>query len=191
MRKMKLFSIFRRKKRKEWTPEEAEEAMKRSLELRQQQAEMRRAQFDLKMAEIKSETAKTREMAADLLLPKGSSGSTEDKLLMMLLEKVLSQPKTTQSAAGDGWDYVSPTPLPAAAAPPFPPATPQTPQSTAAGSKLSNEEIKGLLAQVPQQYLSMAKNMPEKTIKDFLRGQAGNYDDDTLNRAVAIIKGKI
>ena len=54
---------------------------------------------------------------------------------------------------------------------------------------LSDEELKTAISQLPKKTLKIAKNLPDNAIKAYI-SKYFNVDDNTLNRAVNLIKEK-
>ena len=161
----------------------------RALQVRQNNAVLSQLNHDLKVEEQRARIAALQAEVAQFRGTSEPGGSIEDKLLAIILDKVISSPRAEGGAVAS-WDNSSspsPTiinsPILAAQAPPAPPETPPTPSE----NNLSDDNIRALLKEVPPMYLKMAKNMPADTIKGFLRSQ-GNFSEDTLNRAINIIK---
>jgi hypothetical protein len=183
MKEMSIFSIFRRRKpAPELTKEELEKQQTRIEELRAYKADLAQANHELKLLERKAEVAEIKAQISKLTGTGEAAAKSkpEDILFQLLIEKILTQPPKTPTPVSEGWGN-PPPPL-------APPATPAAAGQSGPAGHLSDAEIKSLLAQAPPIYLKMAKNMPAEQIKAFLKGQ-GNFDEDTLNRAVAYIKG--
>ena len=60
--------------------------------------------------------------------------------------------------------------------------------STAALVAFSDEQLKQYWKDVPKYVKAMAKTMSDEQIKNLIKGKLSNIDDDSLNRAVAIIR---
>lgn len=67
---------------------------------------------------------------------------------------------------------------------------PGNPQHTTPARKTyTDEELKGLLAEVPRDTLKIARKLPEERLKEEIRARVlVDADDDTLIRAVRLIK---
>lgn len=65
---------------------------------------------------------------------------------------------------------------------------PQQQQTTPVQVNLTDDEIKNIIAQVPKKYLKLAKKMDNSTIEKYIRMQQPNVSQDTINRAISMVK---
>lgn len=64
----------------------------------------------------------------------------------------------------------------------------QSPQNTVEAISLTDEQLLNLKSQIPKQYLSIAKTLDDTTLKSYIRQKIGVLDEDTLNRALQLIR---
>ena len=69
--------------------------------------------------------------------------------------------------------------------------TPVMASETSGLVEFSDEEIKIILSSIDKKYLKMAKLMPDSTIKQLIKSKYANISEDSLNRAIVIVKANI
>jgi len=67
--------------------------------------------------------------------------------------------------------------------------TPPQPIKQELGVSLSDEELQNMYKQIPKTAKAIAKTMSDETLKNYLKGQIPNLDEDTINRAIALVRG--
>jgi len=77
---------------------------------------------------------------------------------------------------------------PAQQAPPLNNSPPFTPPQQPALVDFTEEEIKAMIAEVPKQYLKMAKFMTDEQIADFIRGKYKNISEDSIKRGISTFR---
>jgi len=167
-----LFNIFAKKRyNNAFEKQETQaDALIRSIEVRKNDAELRRLRHELKVAQQRTEIEEAKQYLNEMRgMDDGEDAHTsgiEEKLLEMILLKVLA-PQNQQPAASQN--------------------IPQTPDSDAI--TLTDDEIRATISEVPKHYLKLAKGMPDEQLKQIVK-QRGNFSEDTLNRALHIIRNE-
>lgn len=67
-------------------------------------------------------------------------------------------------------------------------ATSESPQGSTEAIHLTDEQLINLKSQIPKQYLSIAKTLDDTTLISYIRQKIGVLDEDTLNRALQLIR---
>jgi len=170
---MWLFKLFKKSKYSNELekPEVQAEALARSIEVRQNEAVLRRLRHELKVQEqrVQIEEAKSYLNALRGTDEPESSGGIEDKLLEVLLTKVLGG--NSQNQQPGLAEFLNKG------------------QSPPNEINLTDDEIRNTLKDVPKHYLKMAKKMNDEQLKNVIKTQ-GNFSDDTLKRALNILRNE-
>jgi len=168
---MGLFSLFKRRKYASSLEDEdtRQEALRRSIETRQQQAELRRLQHELKTNDIKAQIEETRALISAMRGgdDEEKTGGIEETLLTALITKALG----TSQNQNNSFSNLGTSP----------PISEQV--------SLSDEEIRETLKKIPKQYLKLAKTMPDNAVIGVIK-QQGNFTDDTIARSLRILRNE-
>ena len=62
--------------------------------------------------------------------------------------------------------------------------------SPVADSQMSDREINNLIDNVDKKYIDMARKMPNSVIKSFIKKQYPDIDEQTINRAITILRSR-
>lgn len=175
---MSFLSIFERKKHSghQLTQEDAEKAGElnklrfenKRLAL-ERENEINRLRAEREQLRLTADIDRIRSELGDEAGEDDSSGE-DNALFNTLLMSILTKAKNNTLPAAVP---VSAYP-PGAAAPPL--------------IHLSDEELNKTWGELPKQYRKLAKTLSDDTIKSFIQQRLGLCDDDTLNRAVLIVR---
>lgn len=173
---MGLLDVFKRKepakKRHSFTDDDRmlsaeKRKLKQRLDLEILKLETTRDKLSLQ-AEIEQATQELQELRGDYDDEEPSGSSVEDTLITTLLTKVLSGQQQTTSS------QVSPTLTTSSVAP--------------LGVEMSNEQLETIWGSLPKKQQKIAKDMDDEQLKQLIKGQIPNVNDDTLVRAIGIVR---
>lgn len=170
--------LFRRlfgKKTPQFTPEEAREAAELSAAVRKANHALKMAEMNRKIREINNRIADEEED----LHPEPDQPAI-DPMMIMLLGMLFKGQNTDQQ-----FDLMQFIPgLQQATAPKAP-----TMKQASVIAEISDEEIREQLSKIPKNYVAIAKKLDPAIIRSYIKKNF-SYSDDTIERAIAIIKNE-
>ena len=167
---MGFFKRLFKPKKAELDDEIRAQAVARSLETRRNMAEIKRLNHQARVLEQQQEIMRLKADLDDYTTFDDDNdtggGGIEDKLLSVLLEKILT---------GGGVSNTQKTEIS------------QTPFS--AKISLSDDEIRAAIDKLPKAYQKIGKKLSDEKLKEIILKQ-GDFDDDTIIRALKIFRQK-
>ena len=161
---MSIFNIFRKEKPANVNHDFDASDRDFSAEIRRQKAELRKLEFERQKIELQADIDDLKASLRDTEEPE-ESGSTDGMLAAVLL-KLLSGQKGQATTEQQNPPFVS------------------SPQLV----HLSNEGLQEIKKTLPKMQLNILKKLPEADLQQMINAQFPNYDEDTKQRAINILK---
>jgi len=182
---MSAWALFKRKEKAEKAEKYtfSDEDRESSLELRKIRAERKKVLEEIRLEKEKAQLKKVQLELEDFYADEEeeetpAASNMEDVLLMQLL----------QNLGGNGQAQAAPGASPFAATHTNPPTEVQPPAAPVL-QNMNDDEITAFINQFDRKQIRMARVMPENVLRTMI-SQRLPVDEDTINRAINIIKKK-